>query len=247
MSKVRRALVTGGGQGIGAAIARRLSVDGFKVVIADLDGGAAASVANEIGGIGRLMDASDPDGATEFVLTEGPFEVLVNNAGRDQHAFFTTTNIEDWQQLIAANLISVLACTHAVLPAMQTAGYGRIINIGSEAGRLGSRGGSVYAASKGGVTAFTKSIARENARFAITANVVAPGPVDTPMLRAAISQDSVPDGDRLLKAMENSTLLHRLGTPDEVAATVAFLASEEAGFITGETIGVSGGMGLGMT
>ena len=122
---------------------------------------------------------------------------------------------------------------------MLPAGFGRIINIGSEAGRQGSRGGSVYAAAKGGVIAFTKSLARENGRLGITANVIAPGPVDTPLLRTAVEEG----GEKLLKAMEASTLLGRLGTPEEVAATVAFLASDEAGFITGETIGVSGGMG----
>jgi 2-hydroxycyclohexanecarboxyl-CoA dehydrogenase len=124
---------------------------------------------------------------------------------------------------------------------MQAAGYGRIVNISSEAARLGSKGGSVYAAAKGGVIAFTKSIARENARFGITANCVAPGPVDTPLVRAAVDEG----GENLLAAMTGMTLMKRLGTPGEVAAAVAFLVSEEASFITGETLGVSGGMGLG--
>jgi 2-hydroxycyclohexanecarboxyl-CoA dehydrogenase len=122
---------------------------------------------------------------------------------------------------------------------MQAAGFGRIVNIASEAGRMGSRGAAVYAAAKGGVIAFTKSIARENGHRGITANVIAPGPIDTPLLHQALAKG----GDKLLHAMTSATLAGRLGTPDEVAAAVAFLVSDAAGFITGETLGVSGGMG----
>ena len=165
---------------------------------------------------------------------------VVNNAGRDQHAFFTKTTPEDWGRLVAVNLGSVFAITHLTLPHMQSSGFGRIVNIASEAARLGSRGGSIYAAAKGGVIAFTKSIARENARFGITANVVAPGPIDTPLLQSAVAKG----GEALKDAMINATLVRRLGTADEVAAAVLFLASKEAGFITGETLGVSGGMGI---
>jgi NAD(P)-dependent dehydrogenase (short-subunit alcohol dehydrogenase family) len=124
---------------------------------------------------------------------------------------------------------------------MQAAGFGRIINIASEAARLGSRGGAAYAAAKGGVIAFTKSIARENARYRITANAIAPGPIRTPMLEQAVARG----GDKILHAMTDSTLLRRLGEPEEVAAAVLFLASDQAAYITGETIGVSGGMGPG--
>jgi 2-hydroxycyclohexanecarboxyl-CoA dehydrogenase len=124
---------------------------------------------------------------------------------------------------------------------MHAAGHGRIVNVASEAGRLGSRGGSVYAAAKGGVIAFTRSIARENGRKGITANVVAPGPIDTPLLQQAVEKG----GEKLLAAMTGATLAGRLGTPQEVAAAVAFLAGEAAGFITGEALGVSGGMGAG--
>ena len=237
----RRALVTGGASGIGAAIARRLASDGAAVVIADLQGDAAARLAGEIGATGVQLDVTEFDRVHAVVRDCGPFDILVNCAGVDQHAFFTKTSPDDWRRLLAVNLESVLNTTHAVLPAMQQAGYGRIINVASEAGRLGSRGGSVYAAAKGGVIAFTRSIARENGRKGITANVVAPGPIDTPLLRKAVSQA----GDKIMAAMMEATLAGRLGSPDEVAAAVAFLAGDTAGFVTGEVLGVSGGMGCG--
>lgn len=237
----RRALVTGGASGIGAAVARRLAADGAVVLIADVQGEAAARLGAEIGGAGVALDVADFDAVAAAVREHGPFDILVNSAGVDQHAFFTHSAPADWRRLLAVNLESVLNTTHAVLGGMQTAGYGRIVNIASEAGRLGSRGGSVYAAAKGGVIAFTRSIARENGRLGITANVVAPGPIDTPLLRQAVARA----GDRMMSAMTGVTLAGRLGTPDEVAAAVAFLASGAAGYITGEVLGVSGGMGCG--
>ena len=241
----RRAFVTGGASGIGAAIVRRLVADGAQVVIADLDLPGAQALAQQIGAAAVALDVTDLDKVAQVMAhlaaAQGSFDILVNNAGLDQHAFFTDTSAQDWRRLLAVNLESVFATTHAALPAMQKAGFGRIINIASEAGRMGSRGGAVYAAAKGGVIAFTQSIARENGRYGITANVIAPGPIDTPMLRAAVAQG----GELLLKAMTQATLAGRLGTPDEVAAAVAFLASHGAAFITGETLGVSGGMGCG--
>ncbi|MBI3373696.1 MAG: SDR family oxidoreductase [Betaproteobacteria bacterium] len=237
----RRAFVTGGAKGIGAAIVRRLAAEGASVIIADQDVDAARSLAAEIGASAVRLDVTDLQAAHDAVSAARPLAILVNNAGVDQHAFFTHTTLAQWEPLLAVNLEAVLATTHAALPAMQAAGYGRIINISSEAGRMGSRGGAVYAAAKGGVIAFTKSIARENGHKGITANVVAPGPIDTPLLRKAVEQG----GERLLDAMKASTLLGRLGRPEEVAAAVAFLASDEAAFITGETLGVSGGMGCG--
>ena len=237
--KGRRAFVTGGGKGIGAAIVKRLVAEGCDVVFSARDMASAAAVVESTGAKAVELDVSDIQACHDTVSQHGPFDVVVNNAGIDQHAFFTKTTFSEWQYLLNVNLQAVLATSHAALPAMQAAGFGRIINIGSEAGRQGSRGGSVYAAAKGGVIAFTKSLARENGRLGITANVIAPGPVDTPLLRSSVEQG----GEKLLKTMEASTLVGRLGTPEEVAAAVAFLASDEAGFITGETIGVSGGMG----
>lgn len=235
----RRAFVTGGAKGIGAAIVRALVAQSCEVVFSARDSESAAAVADATGACAISLDVTDLRATHQAVGDQGPFDILINNAGLDQHAFFTHTSIEDWQCLLNVNLQAVFATTHAALPAMQEKRYGRIINIGSEAGRQGSRGGSVYAAAKAGLIGFTKSIARENGRMGITANVVAPGPVDTPLLRSAVAQG----GEKLLKVMENSTLLGRLGRPEEVAAMVVFLAGEDAGFITGETIGVSGGMG----
>jgi 2-hydroxycyclohexanecarboxyl-CoA dehydrogenase len=125
---------------------------------------------------------------------------------------------------------------------MQDAGYGRIVNIASEAGRVGSKGSAVYSAAKGGVIAFTKVIARENGRFGITANSIAPGPIDTPLLHRTDEMGEV--GERIVANMTAGTQLRRLGTPDEVAAAAAFLAAEESSYVTGETLGVSGGMGM---
>lgn len=239
--KGRRAFVTGGANGIGAAVARAFAAQGARVVIADLDADGGAALAREVGLAALPLDIADAIAVRQAIAAHGPFDLLVNNAGVDQHAFFTDTTPDDWRKLIGVNLEAVLATTHAVLPAMQAAKFGRIINVASEAARLGSRGGAVYAAAKGGVVAFTKSIARENARYGITANVIAPGPIDTPMLRRAIDAG----GTKVLEAMRHATLLGRLGTPEEVAYAAVFLASDEASFITAETLGVSGGMGIG--
>jgi 2-hydroxycyclohexanecarboxyl-CoA dehydrogenase len=237
----KRAFVTAGSKGIGAAIVRRLAGEGAAVVFTAQDMAAARPVAHSCGAKVVPLDVTDLAAAHRTVTEEGPFDILVNNAGIDQHAFFTHTTIDEWRRLLAVNLEAVFATTHAALPSMQAAAYGRLINIASEAGRMGSRGGAVYAAAKGGVIAFTKSIARENGRKGITANVIAPGPVDTPLLRRGLEAG----GEKLLAAMCGATLLNRLGTPEEVAAAVAFLAGSEAAFITGETLGVSGGMGCG--
>jgi NAD(P)-dependent dehydrogenase (short-subunit alcohol dehydrogenase family) len=237
----RRAFVTGGAQGIGASIVRSFADAGADVVIGDVDIAKASDLAGKVGATAARLDVGNTAMVQAIMSQHGPFDIVVNNAGADQHAFFTDTTPKDWAGLLAINLVSAFACTHAALPAMQAAGFGRIINIASEAARLGSKGGAVYSAAKGGVIAFTKSIARENARFGITANAIAPGPIRTPMLEQAVAEG----GDKILRAMTGATLLRRLGEPEEVAAAVLFLASDQAAYITGETIGVSGGMGLG--
>jgi 2-hydroxycyclohexanecarboxyl-CoA dehydrogenase len=238
----RSALVTGGAKGIGEAIARRLAAEGAHVWIGDIDTDGAERVAAETGAEAVALDVTDPESARAAVETAGRLDVLVNNAGMDEFGFFTDTGPEMWERVIAVNLKGVLACTGAVLPGMQEAGYGRIVNIASEAGRVGSKGSAVYSAAKGGVIAFTKTIARENARFGITANAIAPGPIETPLLMRAKELGEL--GERIIETMKRGTQLRRLGQPEEVAAAVAFLASEEAAYVTGETLGVSGGLGM---
>lgn len=239
----QRAVVTGGGRGIGAAIVRRLAAEGASVVVLDRDLDVAEQLAAEVGGEPAQVDVTDPAAVRAALGGQRAFEVLVNNAGFDAFGWFTEVSPEQWRRLIAVNLEGVLACTQAVLPGMQRARYGRIVTVSSEAGRIGSKGNAVYAAAKAGVIGFTKSIAREDARFGVTANVVAPGPVETPLLDEVRALGDV--GTRMVAAMEAGTQLGRLGTPEEIAAAVAFLASPEASYVTGEVLGVSGGMGLG--
>jgi 2-hydroxycyclohexanecarboxyl-CoA dehydrogenase len=236
----RTALVTGGAKGIGAEIVRVLSDAGASVTFIDRNLSEGQELAAQTGGSFVQGDLLDTDWIGSALGEIGHLDFLINNVGVDQHAFFTQTNEADWDRLIGINLKSVFATCHAAIPSMQAHKFGRIINIASEAARQGSKGGSVYAAAKGGVISFTKSLARENARFGITANVICPGPVRTPLLDKAVAEHG---GDKLEDAMRSATLLGRLGTPAEVANTVAFFASEEAGFITGEVLGVSGGMG----
>jgi 2-hydroxycyclohexanecarboxyl-CoA dehydrogenase len=240
--EARKALVTGGAGGIGTAIARRLAAEGAEVWVGDLNLEAAEGIAAEIGGHGLRLDVTVHDSASSAVEAAGGFDVLVNNAGTDEFGFFNQTTPDMWDRVLAVNLVGVLNCTHAVLPAMQQSGYGRIVSISSEAGRVGSKGSAVYSAAKGGVIAFMKVIARENARYGVTANSIAPGPIETPLLMAARQMGEL--GEKLIETMKGSTQMRRLGQPDEVAAAVAFLAAEESSYVTGETLGVSGGLGM---
>jgi 2-hydroxycyclohexanecarboxyl-CoA dehydrogenase len=238
----RKALVTGGASGIGAAIARRLAVEGAAVTVGDINLDGAREVAGEISGQAVELDVTDVNSAQRAVESAGRLDILVNNAGTDEFGFFAQTTPDVWDRLIAVNLKGVLNCTHAALPGMQAAGYGRMVNIASEAGRVGSKGSAVYSAAKGGVIAFTKVMAREGARFGITANAVAPGPIETPLLMQALQAGEI--GDKIIETMKRGTQLRRLGSPDEVAAAVAFLASDDSSYVTGETLGVSGGLGM---
>jgi 2-hydroxycyclohexanecarboxyl-CoA dehydrogenase len=233
----RRALVTGAGQGIGAAIAARLVADRLEVVVTDVDGASAQRCAQDLGTSGFALDVTDFEAVHAAVDRLGRVDVLVNNAGVDDFGWFTETDPSRWRKILAVNLEGALNCTHAVLPGMQAAAAGRVVNVSSEAGRIGSKGNAVYAAAKGGLIAFTKSLARENGRYGITVNAVAPGPIDTPLLH-----DMSPHAIDVVTA---STQLGRLGDVAEVAAAVSFLVSDDAAFITGETLGVSGGMALG--
>jgi 2-hydroxycyclohexanecarboxyl-CoA dehydrogenase len=232
------ALVTGSTKGIGAAIALRLANDGYEVIVNGRDQASVTRKATEIGGRALAFDVSDPRAVAEAIEPLGSLAVLVNNAGHeDEFDYFTDTTPERWHRMLDVNLVGVMSCVHAALPGMRRERRGRIVTVGSEAGRVGAHGNAAYAAAKGGLIAFTKSIARENARYGITCNHVAPGPIDTPQLHER--------PQRSIEAITGMTLLKRVGTADEVAAAVAFLASEDASYITGETLGVSGGMGLG--
>jgi 2-hydroxycyclohexanecarboxyl-CoA dehydrogenase len=239
----RKALVTGGASGIGAAIAARLAAEGAEVWVGDVDTEGAGKVAGEVNGHGIRLDVTDLDSAHAAVAAAGgSLDILVNNAGTDEFGFFPQTTPEQWAKVIAVNLNGVLNCTAAVLPGMQTAKYGRIVSISSEAGRVGSKGSAVYSAAKGGVVAFMKVIARENGRYGVTANSIAPGPIETPLLMGAKALGEM--GEKLIENMKSQTQLGRLGQPDEVAAAVAFLVSADASYVTGETLGVSGGLGM---
>jgi 2-hydroxycyclohexanecarboxyl-CoA dehydrogenase len=238
----RKALVTGGASGIGAAISRRLAAEGAEVTIGDLNVDGAREVAGEISAEVVELDVTDLASAQAAVQSTGTLDILINNAGTDEFGFFTETTPEQWQKVLAVNLNGVLNCTYAALPGMQQAGYGRMVNIASEAGRVGSKGSAVYSAAKGGVIAFTKVMAREGARFGINANGIAPGPIETPLLMAALEFGEI--GEKIIENMKAGTQLRRMGTPDEVAAAVAFLASDDASYVTGEILGVSGGMGM---
>jgi 2-hydroxycyclohexanecarboxyl-CoA dehydrogenase len=238
----RKALVTGGASGIGAAIAARLAAEGAEVWVGDVDTEGAERVAGEIAGQALELDVTDLESARTAIEATGTLDVLVNNAGTDEFGFFTYTTPEQWQRVIGINLIGVFNCTHAALPAMQQAKYGRILSISSEAGRVGSKGSAVYSAAKGGIVAFMKAIARENARYGITANSIAPGPIETPLLMGAREFGEI--GEKVIETMRASTQMGRLGQPEEVAAAAAFLVSDDATYVTGETLGVSGGLGM---
>ncbi len=248
-STARVALVTGGGRGIGREICLGLARAGQKLAVADLrvpEATETAAMINAEGGtaIAVEMDVSDGDAVAAGLMSVnddlGPVEVLVNCAGWDVLTPFVATDEDFWDRVIDINYKGPLRTTHGCLPAMIEAGFGRIVNIGSDAGRVGSSGEAVYAGAKGGVIAFTKTIAREVARRGITANVVCPGPTDTPLLEeiAAATDTS----DKIIGAMARAVPMKRIGQPHEVAAAVVFLCSEEAGYITGQTLSVSGGL-----
>ncbi|HZC13152.1 MAG TPA: SDR family oxidoreductase [Thermoleophilaceae bacterium] len=241
----RTALVTGGASGIGAATCRRLAAEGARVVVTDVNLDGAREVAGEIDGAAFALDVRSTDSIAAAVAGAeselGPLDVLVNNAGYDEWSWFTDTDAEHWDRVLAVNLRGVIAVTHAVLPGMQERRRGRIVNTASEAGRVGSSGSAVYSAAKAGVIGFTKTIAVENGRYGITCNAVAPGPIETPLLMAAPEQ--LGDvGKRIVDTMIRSTNLRRLGRPDEVAAVICFLASDDASYVTGQSLGVSGGL-----
>jgi 2-hydroxycyclohexanecarboxyl-CoA dehydrogenase len=235
---MKTVLVTGGGGAIGAAICRRFAKE-MKVIVADRNREAAERVAREVGGEALVFDISKYD-AAKAALTGRLVDVLVNNAGWDRFQNFVDTDPREWDALIDINLRGPLHMHHLVLPGMLQRGSGRIINISSDAARVGSSGESVYSACKGGIISFSKTLAREVARKGVTVNVVCPGPTDTPILRGFLGEGEA--GQKVYDALVRAIPMKRVGQPEDIPGIVAFLASDEAGFITGQVISVSGGL-----
>lgn len=237
------AFVTGAGRGIGRAIAQRLSEEGCKVAVADIDEAGAKAAAKEIGsgaigvGIDVAKLASVRAAVAEAERQLGQIDVLVNNAGWDKAEPFIKSSEETWDKVIAIDLRGPINCCRAVLDSMIARGHGRIVSISSDAGRVGSSGEAVYSGAKGGVIAFSKTLAREHARNNITINCVCPGPTNTPMLAELAA-----DNPKLHEALKHAVPLRRLAEPPDIAAAVAFLASDDASYITGQALSVSGGL-----
>jgi 2-hydroxycyclohexanecarboxyl-CoA dehydrogenase len=239
------AIVTGGASGIGRATAVRMAGEGAAVVIADVNGEGADRVARSISeGGGRAIalqvDVTDATGVramTEQTITAfGKIDILVSNAGWDRAGPFADTDEELWDRVIAINYRGHLATCHAALPYMRERGRGRIVTVASDAGRVGSSGEVVYSGAKGAVIAFTKGLAREVARYGINVNCVAPGLVDTPLLAGM--------PEKLIAAIVRSIPLRRTGVPEEIAAAICFFASDDAAYITGQTLSVNGGLNM---
>ncbi|MDQ8705656.1 3-oxoacyl-ACP reductase family protein [Streptomyces sp. LHD-70] len=236
-------VVTGAGQGIGKAIAERLGAGGATVVVTDINEATAKETADSIGNgaVGIRTDVTSRESVdamvAEVVATFGRVDALVNNAGWDKASPFLASDPADWDRVMQINLYGVLNTCKAVLPLMAEAKSGSVVNLGSDAGRVGSSGEAVYSAAKGGVIAFTKAMAREMARYQINVNCVCPGPTDTALF-SSLGGDDPKLRDALIRAIP----FRRLGRPSDLANTVAFLASDEADFITGQTVSVSGGL-----
>ncbi len=240
----RVALVTGGAGAIGAAICRALSSAGATVVVADRDSERAGMVAGEVGGSQVAMDVADPisvDSAVREVRARiGAPTIVVNCAGFDLLKPFLDTDEQFTMDVLQVNLHGPIRVLRATLGGMVSEGWGRVVNIGSDAGRVGSSLEVVYSAAKGGLIALSKALAREHASHGITVNTVCPGPTDTPLLASAVKGAEA--GERAIQAIVRSVPIKRLGLPDDVAPAVAFLVSDQAAFITGQTLSVSGGL-----
>lgn len=241
-------LLTGGANGIGAAIAKRLGEEGCVVGILDLDGEGANKVAAAVKGSGgkasvHAVDISDYDAVKRaveaFEAGAGPVSFLVNNAGWDRAANFLDTDPEFWKKIVAINLYGPLNVSHVVMKGMAARGFGRVVNIASDAGRVGSSGEAVYSACKGGMIAFAKTMSRELVSKGIIINTLCPGPTDTAILRSFLEG---PDGAKIAEGLKRAIPMRRLGQPEDYPGLVAFFLSDDAAYITGQTISVSGGL-----
>ena len=246
----RVALVTGSGRGIGRAIAQRLSSDGRAVAIADVSAPRAdetAELITKAGGraVAVRMDVTSGASVADAVAEAserlgGPIEIVVNNAGWDEHRRFLDTDEEFWNTVIEINYKGVLRVCKAVVPGMVDRGWGRVVNIGSDAARVGSSLEAVYSGAKGGVLAFSKALAREVARSGVTVNCVCPGPTQTPLLHEIVQSGT--DAQKVIESMTRAVPMKRLAKPEEIAVGVALFAADDAGYITGQTLSVSGGL-----
>jgi 2-hydroxycyclohexanecarboxyl-CoA dehydrogenase len=237
--QAKTVLVTGGGGAIGAAICQRFAQAGASVLVCDRNREAAERVAQEVKGKARVFDISKYEDAKSALGNEA-VDILVNNAGWDRFENFLDTKPDEWETLLDINLRGPLNMHHIVVPGMVQRGEGRVINISSDAARVGSSGESVYSACKGGIIAFSKTLARELARKGVTVNVVCPGPTDTPILRGFLGEGEA--GQKVYDALVRAIPMKRVGQPGDIPGIVAFLASDEAAFITGQVISVSGGL-----
>ena len=242
-------VITGGGGGIGGATSRRFARQGARVAVFDLNPEAAEKVAAQIraeGGQAQafrcdITDRACVDAAVAATLERfGAIDVLVNNAGWDVFKPFTKTEPAEWEELIAINLTGPLNMHHAVLPGMVARRKGRIVNISSDAARVGSSGEAVYAACKAGLVGFSKTLAREHARHNITINVVCPGPTNTNLF-AGYKQGAA-DPEKLEEAFRRAVPLGRIGEPEDLPGAILFFASDDAAYITGQVLSVSGGL-----
>jgi 2-hydroxycyclohexanecarboxyl-CoA dehydrogenase len=243
----RTAIVTGGASGIGRGIAHALAALGAAVAVADMNAAGSTDTVRAVEAAGGKagafpVDVTDVAAVGRMVADVkarwGGVDILVNCAGWDRPMRFVDTTPDFWDKILAINLKGPIACTHAVLPGMIEKSYGKIVFIASDAGRVGSSGEAVYSAAKGGLIALTKTIAREVARHRINVNCVCPGPSDTPLFVNEFMAASPKLGESLKRVIPWG----RLGTPEDVAPAVAFLVSDDAGFITGQTLSVSGGL-----